>query len=234
MASWCVILLGVVVVALTGTNALEAGVGIVAPLRPLESASWHLIDEVSKRKKQNKQNNGESHAQGDGLAKAQRQSADLQRKLQEGKQKRRTTSQKSPSGPKGCPNGCGRSRCQQVSLQRHHLRKTLLQPQRVVSFISVLMHREPCRIQLINSWLRCSLRWQTPPSRKKCFWLVGSSSWTSRSRKRSVRWIRWRRYAERSVPIHSASSNVASEHKQTSARHQNGTGPVISRAFRCG
>ena len=31
-----------------------------------------------------------------------------------------------------------------------------------------------------------------PPSRKKCLWLDGSSSWTSRSRKRSVRWIRWK------------------------------------------
>ena len=102
------------------------------------------------------------------------------------------TSQKSPSGPKGCPNGCGQSRCQQVSPQRHQLLKSLLQPQTMVSFVSVLMHCEPCRIQHIN---RRSLRWQmntVPPSRKKCFWLVGSSSWTSRSGKGRVRWIRWR------------------------------------------
>ena len=73
MACWCVILLGVVVVVLTGTFALEASVGIV-----------ELIDEISKRKKQVKQNNGTSHAKGDALAKAQRQIADLQKKLHAG------------------------------------------------------------------------------------------------------------------------------------------------------
>ena len=56
---------------------------------------------ASKRKKQNKQDNGKSHAKCDALAKAQRQIADS---------KRRTTSQKSPSGPKDCPNGCGQTR----------------------------------------------------------------------------------------------------------------------------
>ena len=44
------------------------------------------FDEISKRKKQNKQNNGKSHAKDDALAKAQRQIADLQKKLQAGGQ----------------------------------------------------------------------------------------------------------------------------------------------------
>ena len=88
--------------------------GATAPVRIRKLA----LDEISKRKKQNKQNNCKSHAKGDALAK-------------------------------------GQSRCQQVSLQRHQLLKSLLQPQTMESFVSVLIHCEPCRIQLINSWLRC-------------------------------------------------------------------------------
>ena len=128
----------------------------------------------------------------------QTQSLHLLRKVdyhREGIQKKRMTSPKSPSGPKGCPNGCDQSGCQQVSLHRHQLLKSLLQPQTMVSFVSVLMHCEPCRIQPINRWLLRSLCWlmnTVPLCRKKCPWLDGSSSRTSRSRKRSVRWIRWR------------------------------------------
>ena len=184
---------GVVVVALTGTFALEASVGIVAPLRPPESASWQRMRSASGRSKTSK------------TTACLMQKVTLLSKLSDrlrtcttscrpgGKQKKRTTSLKNPSGPKGCPNGCGKSRCQQVSLQRQKLLKSLLQPQTIVSFVSVLMHCEPCRIQLINSCLRRSLRWlmnTVPPSRKKCLWVDGSSSWTSRPRKRSVRWIR--------------------------------------------
>ena len=59
----------------------------------------------------------------------------------------------------------------------------------MVSFVSVRMHCELCRIQrwLVNT---------VPPSRKKCSSLVGSNSWTSRSGTRSVRWIRCRLHIE--------------------------------------
>ena len=54
MACWCVILLGFVVVVLTGTFALEASVGIVEPLHPPESAIWRLVRSASGRRKSSK------------------------------------------------------------------------------------------------------------------------------------------------------------------------------------
>ena len=61
-----------------GTDGKFCSRGQPARIRKL------TLEEISKRKKHVKQNNGKSHAKGDALAKAQRQIADLQKKLHAG------------------------------------------------------------------------------------------------------------------------------------------------------
>ena len=213
-------LLGVVVVVVTETFGLEASVGIVEPLHPPESASWQLMRSASGRSKSSKTT--ASHMQKVTLLPKFSDRLRTCRKscTPDGTQEKRTTSLKSPSGPKGCPNGCGQSRCRQVSLYRHQLLKILRQPQTMVSFVSVRMHCELWRVQPISRWLRRSLRWlmnAVPPSRKKCPWLVGPTAGHQDREKGTFGGVTGGN-AKRFVTIHSASSNFALEHKQTGAR----------------
>ena len=186
------------------------------------------IDEISKRKKQVKQNNGKSHAKGDAHANVQRQIADLQKKLHAGgNTEEENDKSKASKWTKGLPKWMRpESLSTGVSTS-----PSALEESASVSFARAQMHCEPRRIQPINSWLLRSLRWlmnTVPPSRKKCLWLDGPSSWTSRSRKRSVPCVRWWLRTEICI------FKVASEHNQTGARWQNRAGPVSNRAFRSG
>ena len=122
--------------------------GATAPARIRKLAN----NEISKRKKQVKQNNGKSHARGDALPKL----SDILRTCRksctpEGIQEKRTTSLKSPRGPKGCPNECGQSRCKQVSLHRHQLNPSIW----CLSSVCGCIARN---VQLISRRLRRSLR----------------------------------------------------------------------------
>ena len=91
--------------------------GATAPARLRKLA----LEEVNKRKKQNKQTNhsGKSAAKGNAFAKLSDRLRTCRRSCRpEGKQKVMTIRLMSPGGPKGCLNGCSPSRRQQVYRQR--------------------------------------------------------------------------------------------------------------------